>query len=120
MGAELIHVAEGEVDITLPYRKDLSQQHGFLHAGAVTTIIDTACGYAALTQMPEGSEVVTVEFKVNFMAPAVGDIFVAKARVIRAGKTLTVTQGDVYAITNETKKEKHIATMQATMFCVTG
>ena len=120
LGAELVSATEGEVIIEIPYRDDLLQQHGFLHAGVVTTVIDTACGYAALTQMPEGSEVVTVEFKINFMAPAVGDRFIAKASVVRAGKTLTITQGDVYAYSNDTQKEKHIATMQATMFCVSG
>ena len=120
LGAELISAKEGEVIIEISFRDDLVQQHGFLHAGVVTTVVDTACGYAALTQMPEGAEVVTVEFKVNFMAPAVGEKFVAKGSVVRAGKTLTVTQGDVYAYSSETKKEKHIATMQATMFCVLG
>lgn len=118
LGAKLTNVESGEVVIEIPFRDDLVQQHGFLHAGVVTTVVDTACGYAALTQMPEGAEVVTVEFKVNFMAPAVGDLFVAKGSVVRAGKTLTVTQGDVYAITNNAKKQKHIATMQATMFAV--
>ncbi|MEM9774446.1 MAG: PaaI family thioesterase [Chloroflexota bacterium] len=118
LGATLTHVSAGEVVIEMPFRDDLVQQHGFMHAGAITTIVDTACGYAALTQMPEGSEVVTVEFKVNFMSPAIGENFVAKASVVRAGKTLTVTQGDVYAISENGAKEKHIATMQATMFCV--
>ncbi len=118
LGAELTHVAEGEVDITLPSRQDIRQQHGFVHAGAITTVIDTACGYAALTTMPESSEVVTVELKINFMSPALGDAFVAKGRVIKAGRNLTITQGDVYAIQNDAKTEKHIATMQATMFRV--
>ena len=84
----------------------------------ITTVVDTACGFAAQTQMPIDSDVVTVEFKVNFMSPAIGDSFVAKGRVVRAGRTLTVTQGDVYAINNAKGTEKHIATMQATMFRV--
>jgi uncharacterized protein (TIGR00369 family) len=116
IGAKLIHVAAGEVDIELPFRQDLCQQAGFIHAGVITTVIDTACGFAAQTLMPAGSDVVTVEFKVNFMSPAVGERFVGRGRVVRAGRTLTVTQGDVYAITEEAGSEKHIATMQATMF----
>ena len=118
LGAKLTHVAEGEVDIEIPFNKDFCQQAGFMHAGVITTIVDTACGFAALSMMPENSDVVTVEFKVNFMSPAVGDRFVGKGRVVRAGKTLTVTQGDVYAIHDLDGKEKHIATMQATMFRV--
>lgn len=118
IGAKLVHVAAGEVDIELPFRPDLCQQAGFLHAGMITTVIDTACGLAAQTLMPENSDVVTVEFKVNFMSPAVGDRFIAKGRVVRAGKTLTVTQGDVYAMHDQEGSEKHIATMQATMFRV--
>lgn len=117
-GAMLVHVAEGEVDIEIPFNKDFCQQAGFMHAGVITTIVDTACGFAALTLMPENSDVVTVEFKVNFMSPAVGDRFIGKGRVVRAGKTLTVTQGDVYAIDDSKGREKHIATMQATMFRV--
>ena len=118
LGASLTHVESGEIDITLPFREDLCQQAGFLHAGMITTVVDTACGFAAQTQMPIDSDVVTVEFKVNFMSPAIGDSFVAKGRVVRAGRTLTVTQGDVYAINNAKGTEKHIATMQATMFRV--
>lgn len=117
-GAKLVHVAEGEVDIEFPFNKNFCQQAGFMHAGIITTVVDTACGFAALTMMPENSDVVTVEFKINFMSPAIGDRFIGKGRIVRAGKTLTVTQGDVYAIHEEKGSEKHIATMQATMFRV--
>ncbi len=118
IGAKLIHVALGEVDIELPFRPDLCQQAGFIHAGMITTVIDTACGFAAQTLMPEDSDVVTVEFKINFMSPAVGDRFIGRGGVVKAGKTLTITQGDVYAYHDQEKIEKHIATMQATMFRV--
>ncbi|MFK7803292.1 MAG: PaaI family thioesterase [Anaerolineae bacterium] len=118
IGAELTHVAAGEVDIELPFRQDLCQQAGFIHAGMITTVIDTACGFAAQTLMPANSDVVTVEFKINFMSPAVGDRFIGRGRVVKSGKTLTITQGDVYAIREQEGTEKHIATMQATMFRV--
>ncbi|MET0754320.1 MAG: PaaI family thioesterase [Pyrinomonadaceae bacterium] len=117
IGAELIKVAAGEIDIKLPFRRDLTQQDGFLHAGIATTIVDTACGYAAYSLMPAESRVLSVEFKVNLLSPAVGDYFVAEGRIIKAGKTLTVARGDVFAFQAENKKL--IATMLATMICRT-
>lgn len=113
IGAELIGVGEGEVEIELPFRSDLCQQHGFLHAGVVTSIVDTACGYAALSLMPEGSEVLSVEFKINFLSPAVGEKFLARGRVVKAGKTLTFVNGEVVA--KNGGNEKLIAAMLATM-----
>src|ERR1051325_3074208 len=104
IGASLTRVALGEIDIELPYRADLSQQNGYLHAGMLTTIADSACGYAAYTLMPAGSDVLSVEFKVNLLRPAVGEIFIAKARVIKPGRTLTVTRCDVYGVKGEEKK----------------
>ncbi|HET7825098.1 MAG TPA: PaaI family thioesterase [Anaeromyxobacter sp.] len=118
IGATLEHVAPGEVDIRLPFREDLTQQHGFLHAGAVTTVVDTACGYAALTLMPRESAVLTVEFKMNLLAPGRGDAVVARARVLKAGRTLTVARGDVVAL--ERGEEKLVATMLATIMTVRG
>src|SRR4051794_37122831 len=115
IGAELTHVAPGEVEFSLRYRDDLTQQHGFVHAGVITTIADVACGYAAYSLMPEGSEVLSVEFKVNLLRPAAGTRFIARARVIKPGKTLTVAQADVFAVTAE--GEKQVATMLATMIC---
>ena len=97
LGATLTHVAPGEVDILLPFRADLCQQHGFLHAGVVTTIVDSACGYAALSLMPPGAAVLTIEFKSNFLAPAAGEWFVGKGRVVRAGRQITVVSGEVIA-----------------------
>ncbi len=112
-GARLTHIAAGEVTIELPFRDDLTQQHGFLHAGVVTTVVDSACGYAALSLMPEDAAVLSVEYKVNFLAPATGQYFRAHGRVIKAGQTLTVCTGDVIAVDGE--KTKLVATMQATM-----
>jgi uncharacterized protein (TIGR00369 family) len=117
LGASLGLVEPGVVEITLPYRADLSQQHGYLHAGVVTTIADSACGYAAYTLMPAGSEVLSVEFKVNLLRPAQGETFVARAEVIKAGKTLTVVRADVFAINAEGERDL-VATMQGTMICL--
>jgi uncharacterized protein (TIGR00369 family) len=114
IGAELTRVEPGLVEITLPYRPDLAQQHEYLHAGIVTTIADSACGYAAFSLMPAGAEVLSVEFKVNLLRPAQGTHFVARAEVIKAGRTLTVVRADVFAHSNE-DGARLIATMQGTM-----
>jgi uncharacterized protein (TIGR00369 family) len=113
IGAELADVRPGEVAIRIPFRNDLTQQHGFLHAGIVTTIVDSACGYAAFSLMPAGSSVLSVEFKINLLAPAKGDSFLAKGAVIRPGKTITFCSGEVYAISDDS--QKLIATMSSTM-----
>jgi uncharacterized protein (TIGR00369 family) len=118
LGATLDRVAPGEVVIALPFREELTQQHGFLHAGAVTSVADTACGYAALTLMPAGAAVLTVEFKVNLLAPAAGERFVARARVARAGRTLTVCTGEVAALLGG--GEKPVALITATLMAVQG
>ena len=109
IGATLTRVEAGEVDIELQFRDDLVQQSGSIHAGVLASIADSACGYAALTMMPEGSEVLSVEFKLNLLAPAAGARFVARARVIRSGRTLSVCTADVFS------GDKLIATMLATM-----
>ena len=118
IGATLTHVAPGEVDIALPFRADLCQQHGFVHAGVVTTIVDSACGFAALTLMPPGAGVLTIEFKSNFLAPAAGESFTARGRVVRAGRQITVVSGEVVA--RSPAGEKVVSLMQATMMAVTG
>ena len=117
LGAELIDVSAGAVTITLPYRTDLTQQHGYVHAGAITAIVDSACGYAALSLMAVGVEVLTVEYKVNFLAPASGAVFVARGRVTKPGRTLTVCSGDV-VVQGSDGRERHIATMLTTMMAV--
>jgi len=118
IGAELVSVAAGEVVIALPFRDDLTQQHGYLHAAIVTAIVDSACGYAASTLMPAEAAVLTVEYKVNFLGPAEGRRFVAHGKVLKPGRTLIVTTGEVVAETDAGTKS--IATMLATMMTVTG
>ncbi|MEE1654333.1 PaaI family thioesterase [Brachymonas sp. J145] len=113
LGAELLLAQEGEVQIAMPFSKHLSQQQGFIHAGAVTSIVDSACGYAALTKAPAGCEVVTAEFKINLLRPAIGDRFVAIGKVTNAGKMLTVCTGEVHAYTGDSSKL--VALMQATI-----
>src|SRR5256886_14312654 len=98
IGAHLTGVAPGAIDIELPYRGDLTQQHGFLHAGVITIIADSACGYAALSLMPAKASVLTVEYKVNLLAPAAGERMIARGRVMKPGKTLTVCTADVVAV----------------------
>jgi uncharacterized protein (TIGR00369 family) len=117
IGAELSRVEPGLVEITLPYRPDLAQQQGYLHAGIVTTIADSACGYAAYTLMPPETEVLSVEFKVNLLRPAKGETFVAVAEVVKAGKTLTVVRADVFGMDHEGQREL-IATLLGTMICI--
>jgi uncharacterized protein (TIGR00369 family) len=116
IGAQLTRVEPGIVEITLPYRADMAQQHGYLHAGVVTTIADSACGYAAYSLMPPGSEVLSVEFKVNLLRPAQGETFTAVAEVVKAGKTLTVVRADVFGLAGD--KRELVATMLATMICL--
>lgn len=113
IGANLRRVEPGVIDIELPYRADLTQQNGYLHAGILTTIADSACGYAAFTLMPADAAVLSVEFKVNLLRPARGELFVAQARVIKAGATLTVARCDVFA--DADSETKLLATMLATM-----
>jgi uncharacterized protein (TIGR00369 family) len=117
IGAELNLVEPGVVEINLPYRDDLTQQHGYLHAGMVTTIADSAAGYAAYSLMPAGAEVLSVEFKVNLLRPAEGASFLARAEVIKAGRTLTVARADVFGIA-ESGARQLVATMLATIICL--
>ncbi len=114
LGARLVYVSPGEVHITINHRDDLTQQHGFVHAGALATVMDSACGYAALSLMEPGAGVLAVEFKINLMAPASGESFIAIGTVERAGKTLTVCRAELRA------GEKVVAMMQGTMMAVRG
>jgi uncharacterized protein (TIGR00369 family) len=95
LGAELVEAADGQAAIEVPYREDLTQQHGYFHGGVVTAIADTACGYAAYTTMPPDSSVLTVEFKINLMNPAAGERLRAEAKVRKAGRTLVVVGATV-------------------------
>ena len=118
LGARLMRVAPGETEIELPFRSDLTQQHGFLHAGIVTTILDSACGYAAFSLMPADAAVLSVEFKTNLLAPARGELLAARARVVRAGRTISVCQAEGVMV--DGGREVHVATMTATMMTVLG
>ena len=118
LGAQLVLVEPGRVAIELPWTAGLSQQHGFLHGGIVAAVLDSACGYAGFTLMPEGTGVLTIEFKINFLAPAKGQRFRMVGQVIKPGRTVTVTEGRTYAINDG--REKLIATMGATLMTITG
>ncbi len=120
LGATLEHVGDGEVRIALPFSRHLSQQQGFIHAGAITSIVDSACGYAALTKAQPTQDVVTAEFKINFLRPAVGERFVAVGMVRKAGQSLSVCTGEVRAWTAGEDAFKVVAIMQATLAFVPG
>ena len=118
IGAQLTEVEPGVVAIRLPFREDLTQQHGFLHAGTIAAVADSACGYAALSLMPADAGVLSIEFKVNMLAPAKGDAIIARGSVIRAGKTIMVCRADVHSIAGA--EQKLVAAMQGTMMVVEG
>jgi uncharacterized protein (TIGR00369 family) len=114
IGASLTRVDPGAVEIALPYRDDITQQKGFVHGGIIGMIADTACGYAAFSLMPADCSLVTVEYKINILAPAQGDL-VARGGVVKAGRTLTIARAEVYA-----QGSKHVATMQQTLMMLPG
>src|SRR5579863_5545337 len=116
LGAKLKAVVQGSVEIRLPFSATLTQQNGYLHAGAIAAVLDSACGYAALTLAADDKEVFTVEFKVNLVAPAAGEVFAARAQAKKAGRTLTVCAADAFAIGDG--GEKLVATMLATIMAV--
>ena len=116
LGATLETVSPGVVEIAIRPRPAISQQHGFVHAGAVTAIADSAAGYAALSLMPPGTGVLSTEFKINLLAPASGDRIVARGRVVKAGRTLTVAQSEVFA--EVAGQEKLIALLTATLMTI--
>ena len=117
LGAEITEVGPGMTEIVLPFREELTQQHGFVHAGIITTIVDSACGYAALSLMPPGVGVLTIEFKVNFLSPAAGIRFVARGQVVKLGRTVMVCTGEVVAERADGTQQT-VALMQATMMVV--
>jgi uncharacterized protein (TIGR00369 family) len=98
IGAKLRRIEPGLVEIELPYREDLTQQHGFVHAGITATIADSAGGYASFSLMPPGSAILSVEYKVNLLAPAAGELFIGRGRVVRPGRRITTTEIEVEAI----------------------
>ncbi|MFP5486353.1 MAG: PaaI family thioesterase [Gammaproteobacteria bacterium] len=118
LGARLALLEPGAVDIELDWSQALTQQHGFLHAGMVSTALDSACGFAAFTLMPEDAAVLTIEFKINLLAPAQGESFRMEGRVLKPGRTITVCEGRAYALASG--QEKLVATMGCTLMTVTG
>ena len=118
LGARLGHLAPGAVDIEIDWAQGLTQQHGFLHAGVVATALDSACGYAAFTLMAATAEVLTIEFKINLLAPARGTHFRMEGRVLKPGRTVSVCEGRAYAISDG--QEKLIASMSCTLMAATG
>ncbi len=118
LGITIAKISPGAVELSLKPSAAVSQQHGFVHAGAVAALADTAAGYAALSLMPLGAGVLTTEFKINLVAPAMGEIIIARGRVIKAGRTLTLAQTDVVAITDG--KEKLVAFLTATLMAMEG
>jgi uncharacterized protein (TIGR00369 family) len=118
LGAALGRISPGMVEIELRPGPGISQQHGFVHAGAISAIADTAAGYAALSLMPPDAGVLTTEFKINLVAPAVGERIIARGRVVKAGRTLTLAQTEVFAVSDG--QEKLVAFLTATMMSVQG
>ena len=118
VGASIIKVSAGEVSIQFPFDPDLTQQHGFIHAGIVSTVLDSACGYAAFSLMPDDAAVLTIEFKINLLSPAQGEWFEAIGRVKKPERNITVTEGELYAHQGDT--QKMVASMVGTMMAVYG
>ena len=116
IGATLTKVIPGEVEISLEFRDDLTQQHGFIHAGIVATLADTACGYATFSLMAPDAAVLTVEYKINLLSSAAGESLIAHGKVTKPGRTLTVCAGNVFAVKDCDRKL--VATMLATMMSI--
>ena len=114
----MTRICLGEVDIEFSYRESLTQQHGFIHAGVITTALDSACGYAAFSMMPEEAAVLSVEFKTSLLRPAKGERFIARARVVKPGRTISFCEASAFAISGG--QEKLIATMTGSMMTVLG
>jgi len=118
IGAGLTHLAPGQCEITLPHKPQLTQQHGYIHGGIIGTIGDTAAGYAAYTLMPHDASVLTVEYKMNIMAPGDGELLIARGEVIRAGRTLVVARADVFAV--KAGRETQCACLLQTLMTMHG
>ncbi len=116
LGISIARLEPGEVDLSMAYSPDFTQQNGFVHAGIITAGLDNACGIAAFTLMPAGSDILTVEFKTNLLAPARGERFVFRATVVKPGRTLTFCEGRAYA--DHDGVEILIATMTATLMAL--
>ena len=117
LGVEITRLAPGEIELAMPYGAAFTQQHGFIHAGAMATVLDSACGYAAFSLMPADAAVLTVEFKTNLLAPAKGERFLFRAHVVKPGRTLTVCDGQAFALENA-GDERLVATMNGTLMAL--
>lgn len=118
IGAKLTDIKPGWCEIQLPYREELTQQHGYIQAGIIAAIVDNAGGYAGFTLMPAGSTVLTVEYKLNILAPADGELLIATGEVVKPGRNLVIARGDVHVVKNG--KSRHCATMQQTLMTMHG
>lgn len=118
LGVEILRVAPGEIELAVPYRQELGQQHGFFHAGVTSAIADSASGYAALSLFPPGTGVLTTEFKINLLNPAKGKRLEAEGRVLKSGRTLSVCRSEVFALDGD--RRTHVATALLTMMQLTG
>ena len=116
LGIEIVRIEPGEIELAMPYNRAYTQQDGYMHAGIMTTALDSACGYAAFSLMPADAAVLTVEFKTNLIAPAKGQTFSFRARVVKPGKTLTVCEARAFAIGNG--EERLVATMTGTLIAI--
>ena len=116
LGISMTALSPGHVEFGMPFAKAFTQQHGYIHAGIITTALDSACGYAALSLMVPEAEVLTVEFKSNFLAPAAGDRFEIVADVKKSGRTITVSEADAFAVTD--KGRRLVASMTATLMAI--
>jgi uncharacterized protein (TIGR00369 family) len=117
LGVEIQRLEPGEIDLTMPYRVAYTQQHGFMHAGVITTVLDSACGYAAFSLMAANAEVLTVEFKTNLLAPARGQRFLLRAQVVKPGRTLTVCEAQAFAL-DGASEDRLVATMTGTLMAI--
>lgn len=118
IGARLADIGPGWCEIHLPYREELTQQHGYIQAGIIAAIVDNAGGYAGYSLMPAGSSVLTVEYKLNLLAPGDGELLIARGEVVKPGRNLSIARGDVYVVKNG--KTRHCATMQQTLMTMHG
>ena len=121
LGVEITRLAAGKIELAMPYEAAFTQQHGFVHAGIMATVLDSACGYAAFSLMPAEAAVLTVEFKTNLLAPAKGERFLFRAQVVKPGRTLTVCEGRAFALANGAQtgsQERLVATMNGTLMAL--
>ena len=116
LGVSIVSLSAGEIELAMPYSSALTQQHGFLHAGIIATALDSACGYAAFSLTPSGVAVLTVEFKINLLAPARGERFMFLGRVVKPGRTITVCDGQAFGVTGD--QRTLIATMNGTLMAL--